>query len=340
MASVENTHPFNIDPEKLDALHHYLVDHQLIHPQANITDCAAAGPGNMNCTLRVCTDHKPSTLIVKQARPWVEKYPTIPAPAGRAMVEAIFYQTIQAMPTVAQAMPSLLHKDAQANILVLSDLGPTQDATDLYAKQKVPRAMHEANLNYLQALHRPSTDAMPAMLQNPEMCKLQALHTFTFPLDPDNGVDADAFTPGLQAHAQTLQKDQTYRQTCLKLQALYMQRGEHLLHGDFHPGSWMQTPQGMRYLDPEFCTLGPKEFDLGVMIAHYGLIENQKPNVAQMLDTYSLSYDPLLVQGYAGVEWMRRLIGVAQLPMQRTLEEKAQFLAWSRQWVLEAQAVC
>ena len=32
-----------------------------------------AGDGNMNCTVRVTTGT--GTLIVKQSRPWVEKYP-------------------------------------------------------------------------------------------------------------------------------------------------------------------------------------------------------------------------------------------------------------------------
>ena len=42
-----------------------------------------------------------------------------------------------------------------------------------------------------------------------------------------------------------------------------------LLHGDYYPGSWLKTDAGFRVIDPEFCFLGPPEFDLGVLAAHW-----------------------------------------------------------------------
>ena len=46
----------------------------------------------MNCTLRVTTTRR--SFILKQARPWVEKYPQIAAPVERARVEAAFYAAV------------------------------------------------------------------------------------------------------------------------------------------------------------------------------------------------------------------------------------------------------
>ena len=44
---------------------------------------ARAGDGNMNCTLRASLGGR--TLILKQSRPYVAKYPSIPAPLDRAI---------------------------------------------------------------------------------------------------------------------------------------------------------------------------------------------------------------------------------------------------------------
>jgi len=49
---------------------------------------------------------------------------------------------------------------------------------------------------------------------------------------------------------------------------LYLSDGPTLLHGDFYPGSWLRTTQGIRIIDPEFAFTGAAEFDVGVFAAH------------------------------------------------------------------------
>jgi 5-methylthioribose kinase len=76
-----------LDPASIT---HYLRSKEWIGPREIVRRAARAGEGNMNCTLRVQTSER--TFILKQARPWVEKYPQIPAPWNRAEAEARFYQ--------------------------------------------------------------------------------------------------------------------------------------------------------------------------------------------------------------------------------------------------------
>ena len=45
--------------------------------------------------------------------------------------------------------------------------------------------------------------------------------------------------------------------------------------------------------------------------------------------------DDSLLQGWAGIEIIRRLLGVAQLPLDRSLEEKRRLLDWAVQACLE-----
>ena len=89
--------------------------------------CSAdrAGEGNMNLTLRVRTDRR--SMILKQARPWVEKYDTIAAPWDRALFEQRFYERIRSIPEVASRMPRLIQSDDRARVLLLEDL---RDGTD------------------------------------------------------------------------------------------------------------------------------------------------------------------------------------------------------------------
>src|ERR1017187_8254478 len=67
------------------------------------------GDGNMNLTVRLHMERRSG--ILKQARPWVEKYPRIAAPVGRAAVEAAFYETVLPEPAVSGRMPALLGAD-------------------------------------------------------------------------------------------------------------------------------------------------------------------------------------------------------------------------------------
>jgi 5-methylthioribose kinase len=54
-----------------DEVARYLVARGVIGPEETPVGVTVAGEGNMNCTLRVITPRR--RLIVKQARPWVEK---------------------------------------------------------------------------------------------------------------------------------------------------------------------------------------------------------------------------------------------------------------------------
>ena len=54
--------------------------------------------------LRVQTAER--SFILKQSRPWVEKYPAIPAPEERVLVEAAFYEPLSAARWWPSACPA------------------------------------------------------------------------------------------------------------------------------------------------------------------------------------------------------------------------------------------
>jgi len=325
-----------LDPTDGPGIEDYARRAGILGPDEPFVGASRAGNGNMNLTLRLETGSR--SVILKQARPWVEKYPHIPAPADRALVEIAFYETVRQRPAVREAMPALLDTDPGARVLVLEDLGAALDLTSIYAGPMPSSGDIDTLGAYLRALHEPwPSDSVPALFANREMRRLNHEHIFRLPLVADNGIDLDAITPGLATVSKELTTDRAYVDRVTELGALYLEDGDRLLHGDFFPGSWLSTPNGVRVIDPEFGFLGPPAFDVGVMLAHFRLAAMPDDLARRSLDVYGPTDETLsLARGFAGVEIMRRLVGVAQLPIDFDLERKQGLLELSKELVLHA----
>ncbi len=292
----------------------------------------------MNVTLRVLTQQ--DSLIVKQARPWVAKYPSIAAPLERAHFEQRFYELVAAHPPIAQRMPALLGSSPADYLLVLEDLGHGADATNLYRRDtRLDTVHHELNglIQWLAKLHTWSRSIAPTdQLENLELRTLNHSHIFEIPLADPPAIDLEAVTPGLSDLAAVVRQDHVQRRLA-ELGELYLvgssgeieTRPRCLLHGDFFPGSWLRTEDELKVIDPEFCFFGRPEFDLGVLVAHLRLARADATAISALLRTYTLSaneVDVILVEEFAAAEVIRRLIGVAQLPLDHSLAEKKQLL--------------
>ena len=334
-----------LDASDLPALNAYLTSGERMRPGETLLGAEKAGEGNMNCTVRVRTSS--GSFILKQSRPWLEKYPQISAPFDRALVEARFYQLVASSEAVAGQMPRLLWADGQARTLALEDLGAASDFFPLYARQAtLPDAALAGLVDYLAVLHRlaPEHAEDRKGLTNHDMRALNHEHMFLLPLREGNGLDLDAYTgtPGLTAAAAPLKADAAYGQAVAALGERYLYgEGEHLLHGDFFPGSFLQTAAGVRIIDPEFCFCGDAELDLGIFAAHLLLAGEPAARAESVFSLYRSAggdFSPVLARQYAGVEIMRRLIGVAQIPtLHADLARKTALLALSRQLVLEPE---
>ena len=94
-------------------------------------------------------------------------------------------------------------------------------------------------------------------------------------------------------------------------------------------------------IDPEFCFCGPPEFDLGVACAHW-IFCHAEPSVStikQVCDRFGSGHSVPLVGGFAGVELIRRLLGVAQLPLSADLTVRRRWLDLGEQLVLQSLQV-
>jgi len=323
-----------LDPTDISSLESYAKAQGFISADESLVSAKKAGEGNMNLTLRLVTDRR--SFVLKQARPWVEKYPHIPAPDSRALVETAFYQAAAKRTTLRDAMPRLLASDPDARVLVLEDFGDAGDFTSLYSGEHLSELDLDALVSYLVALHV-RWNSLSKIFANREMRALNHEHIFRLPLASDNGIDLEAFTDGLHAASERLKNDAAYVERVTKLGELYLADGDTLVHGDYFPGSWLRTADGVRIIDPEFCFVGSAAFDIGVMIPHLYLANQPEDLIDRVFSNYGADASTAaLARQFAGVEIMRRLIGVAQLPLGYGIERKRELLELSHKLVLTA----
>ena len=331
-----------LELQNLPALNTYLYQNGWCSPRETLIHAAPAGDGNMNRTLRVALKDaallRQRTLILKQSYPWVEKYPHIAAPWERLLQETTFYQMVAQTPSVANRMPILIGVDPLSRIAAFEDLGSASDFRHLYRGATITASDLDTLAKWLTSLHHLCFDRAKAkVLSNRPMRRLNHEHIFDFPFRCDNGLDLDAITPGLQALAHPIQQDRPLNQALLALgERYYLTDGPTLLHGDFFPGSWLNTHNGVHIIDTEFAFFGQAAFDAGVALAHLLLSRQPQKRIEQFLNTYTPpdTTSPLLLLRLAGAEILRRLLGVAQLPLALDLAQKHTFLATARQFVL------
>ena len=318
------------DPGGIEA---YLRQKGWLESGERLRSVEKAGQGNMNRVVRVITDRR--SFILKQSRPWVEKFPQIAAPAARILVEARFYELTGRISWLRELMPGLLGKDTGNFLLMLEDLGRGADFTFLYRRaSQMPAPLTGKLMLFLSRLHACpfSDDTRESFPGNFAMRRLNHQHLFVFPFAADNGFDLDQVMPGLQAAALPFRRDQALKERLRPLGEPYLGEGPSLLHGDFFPGSWLQAGRDVRIIDPEFCFFGPPEYDLGVMTAHLMMARVPETDVAQARKAYSPlpGFDESLREAFTGMEIMRRLIGLAQLPIDLDLEKRRALLEKAR----------
>ena len=288
-----------------------------------------AGEGNMNVVLRVRTAHR--SFILKQSRPYVEKYQQIEAPLERIAVEHRFYQDVHGQ-AHQKYFPKVLAYDPKDFILLLEDLGNCDDMSYCYAGQALTSSQINQLIQIAKIVH--STRVDQDFPKNMALRELNHTHIFELPFREDNGFSLDEVQHGLQGLSEIYKQDIKLKEKVKQLGERYLRSGKVLVHGDYYPGSWMSSDDKVFVIDPEFCFVGFAEFDLGVMAAHLIMATMQFNYIDSIVEGYGENIDDELIRQIAGTEILRRLIGLAQLPLPWNLDEKAYLLQEARNLVL------
>ncbi|NOX49431.1 MAG: phosphotransferase [Gammaproteobacteria bacterium] len=281
------------------------------------------------------------SLIFKQSLPYVAKYPDIAAPIERLDTEAEFYAAVSSNSELSARVPKILGYNPQHHLLCMQDLHGASDMTSLYQIGQADQVDQDGDncrealtelLVWLSKLHsQPIADLDSAKFQNMAMRRLNHQHIFDLPFNANNGFEL----PTLVAEfARQHFHDNNTVTAARRLGDIYLGRYPDdsmpcLLHGDYYPGSWLQhKSSGAMIIDPEFSFIGPAEFDLGVMFAHLMMAGVSEVSRKQLMQAYTPSnhFNSILAQQFTGVEITRRLLGIAQLPLQISDHKKCDLL--------------
>lgn len=313
----------------IDVIQKLLQEKGWLSEDETIQAISSPGAGNMNVVLRVKTNQR--SFILKQSRPYVQKYQQIPAPAERIAVEYNFYKAVDS-PIAQNHFPRLLGYDASEYLLQLQDLGDCRVMTYLYEERSISAELQQSLLQILYAIHQ---QQLPENYpDNMALRKLNHQHIFQLPFQADNGFDLDTVHDGLQELSLPFKHDPEISRQVESLGKKYLSKGGVLLHGDYYPGSWMSRDGKVFVIDPEFSFGGFAEFDLGVMAAHLFMASSDYSYPEAVANEYPGQVNITLIRQIAGTEVARRIIGLAQLHLSRNLEEKEYLLSEAKKMIL------
>ena len=285
------------------------------------------GEGNMNVVLRVETNKK--SFILKQSRPYVNKYPNIKNSEKRIIVEDQFYELI-IKSEIQKFFPKKIDFIKKDLILLIEDLGQCRDMSYLYSSKNMNLDHFNSLIYILESIHKTKVNSFPS---NYSLKELNHEHIFVLPFQK-NDFQLDDIQSGLKKLSTYITNDSNINDVVKRIGDMYLKVGNTLLHGDYYPGSWMQKNDNVYVIDPEFSHLGFKEFDLGVMAAHLTMITESEDYLNKIIKAYSENIDKSIFYKVSGIEIIRRIIGLAQLPLDMSLNTKEKLLNIAKKMIL------
>jgi 5-methylthioribose kinase len=292
-----------------------------------------AGDGNINYVRRIRAAGDGS-LIVKHARPTLERFPEYEAPTERLLFEYAYGEVVlELAPEEAPVLPQVLHFDPEARALVLEDLGNAPRLEEELLAGRVPEAALARVGRFLGRVHaatRPRAMDLEPRFENLGMRELHGEHIFTFPFEPN-----DFPIPSEVRHEARRLLEPSLRGRIRELRKLYYDSRQALVHADVQPSNILLVDGEPKLLDAEIAHVGDPAFDVGTVLAHLHFHLALRPDSAPLsraerglLEEYRAGggkeEDVARAYGYAAVEMLRRTTGAARV---RAVEDPAAALA-------------
>jgi len=285
-----------------------------------------AGDGNINWVRRVRSAEGDRTLIVKQARPALERFPEYQVTTERVVFEARYYETVRPF-DAAGLCPRVLDFDEVERVLVLEDLGdaPRLDhALQRGGDPSVAVAAGQALGAFLGAVHA-GTSKQPDLVSrfgNGDMRRLHGDHIFGLPFRENDF----PLSPPLRARAETLWRDETAVALADAAYRDYLAPTGVLVHADVQGGNVLLQPGRPRLLDAEIAHAGDGAFDVGILLAHLTLADAARGGASRARLALERTWSAYVESRgraqapdfehairFAGIELLRRTLGAARL---------------------------
>ncbi len=315
-----------------------------------------AGDGNINWVRRArigpigapVTAPPTRTLVLKQARGTLERFPEYAVTTERIVFEARYYDRVRPLDRTG-ICPEVLDFDERERVLVLEDLGSAERLDHALARgpAAAPELVRAARAlgGFLGAVHAATAaDAsLAGRFANDDMRRLHGDHVFALPFRPNEF----PLSPALRGRAQTVWADAALVSLADAAYARYLEPRGALVHGDVQAGNVLLLPNaGPKLLDAEIAHLGDPAFDVGILLAHLVLdaVARGEPRAAAPLvegtwaayaAAESASCGTRLDDAvrYAGIELLRRTLGAARVAAVASDEAGLRVLDTALRWI-------
>ncbi len=303
----------------------------------------AGGDGNINWVRRVAIGGaEPRSLVLKQARPALERFPQYAAPTERLLCEARWFEIARAHDADGLC-PRVLALDEANRVLALEDLSAAERLDAALARGADVASQMETLARFLARVHAATAgdEALPARFANDAMRRLHGDHIFALPYQGEDF----GLSPRLEAAAREACADAALVRAAERAHARYLAPQGALVHADVQAGNVLLVPGGgAKLLDAEIAHVGDAAFDLGTLLAHLALPAlarggDARELIARVRRAYAAERDcdgELLARAgrYAGFELIRRTIGAARVAAVASDEAGLRVLAQGRRWAL------
>jgi len=237
--------------------------------------CREIGDGNLNRIFVVRSPDDPErSVILKQALPYIRRYPQHRLTRERGHYEALYYQFCEEL--CSERIPRFFAHDEGMALVIMENLDHhVVLRKGLVRRERYPElARHmghflAAMLYSTSDFHLESTKKKELVKRfiNPELCEVTERAVFTAPYMAT--YELNRWNRLLDPLVSAIREDQRLKAQVMELKCRFMTCAQALLHGDLHTGSIMVNEHDTRVIDPEFCFFGPMGFDVGALLGNY-----------------------------------------------------------------------
>jgi 5-methylthioribose kinase len=301
-----------------DAIRTYLIEKELISIKEFVQAYSSIATNEFHEIYRLSTNK--SSLLLKQPKKWSASNAFLnPLPEETLKQEAGFYELIRAYDYLSRFMPAFYLFDEENQLLILEDISDAENYYPIYKKHHINNEELQQIVKWLNHLHRVRLQPKEkALLENENLKTYYVSSFFDFP-------DKIKYAPdhALAAEMKLITDNSQIHEAIQSLKNSYQQGGFTLLHGDYQPGNWLSSDGGVYIIDPKFSTFGRPEIDLGSLVGHLLLASLPATKIEMVFDIYEdKTIDKELTFRFAGLEMIRRLIGVYPILFPATVKQK------------------
>ncbi len=321
------------------------------------------GDGNLNRVFRVLGGD--GSVVVKQALPYLKVAgEDWPLTRNRSRIERWALHEHERM--APGLVPEVVYFDEELSAIVLEDLDTYESWRELLIAGRPTPGVAASIGRYSAAVLLGTSHVTQASEERKrlrsqftysELCLVTEELVFTAPYTTST---SNHYDPGLEPFASALRHDTALRMAVAELRYAFRTRDEALIHGDLHTGSVLVGPDDSRVIDLEFAFFGPIGFDPGILLGNLVLssiahaIQGHR-EYADLVRHYATEYWRAFTEEcrrvwqptepwfhrflagvladagrFAGVEMIRRMVGLAHVKDIDSLPEPLRFEAQRR----------